>query len=114
MAREKELFDKRVRRVARKHQRMANGFTPVVQRDGLISVRPRRVAPRVPIKGLFLLIAGFVLFKAVAIANVSLPTYEERLDMLRAGTVFEQAGAFLLQPDQLSVALGAQLAPLLN
>lgn len=114
MAREKELFDKRVRRLDRKHRLLANGFTPVVQEDGLISVRPRRTAPRLPLKGLLYLFFGFILFKAVAIGNIGLPGYEERLDALRAGTVFEQGAAFLLYPDRFSVSLGAQLAPFLD
>lgn len=114
MAHDRAQFDKRLRRLDRKHRRMANGFSPVVLPDGLISIRPRRRAPQLPFKGILYLILGFIIFKAIAISHYGMPGYVERVELLRAGTVFERAGAWLLQPEQASSWLAVQIASFIS
>lgn len=109
-------FDKRLTRIDRAHRRVARGasYAPVVGPDGLIVVRPRRSGPNVPVKGLLYLVLGFCLFKSVAIAHFGAAGYADRIDEMKQGTVFEQAGAWALQADGVSTRIASTIAPFIR
>ena len=48
-------FEKRLRRIVKNHQRMANGVVHSVNSNGLIVARPKIYNPRFPLRGLLLL-----------------------------------------------------------
>lgn len=96
-------FDRRLRRIERKHQRMSRGRVAVVDDSGLVSYRARRRAPRLPLRGLLMLAAGFLAFKALVLTHLGAETYDARLAALQSGTVVEQAGAWLMQADPVTV-----------
>lgn len=98
-------FDDRVRSLQRKHQKMAGGVVHSVNHDGLIIARPRKRRIQLPIKGLFLMVSAFFAFKAFLLGFLGSITYAERLDKLAQGTIVEQAGAALMQPDPISIWL---------
>jgi hypothetical protein len=107
-------FDKRVRRIERKHRKMARGGVPFIDRTGLVSMRPRRARIRVPLRGLLLLAAGFIAFKGLVLADLGGELYAERLETLSNGTVVEQAGAWIMQADPASKWVAARIWPMLN
>ncbi|MEL7213255.1 MAG: hypothetical protein AAGK92_11365 [Pseudomonadota bacterium] len=98
-------FDDRVRSLQRKHRRMAGGVVHSVNHDGLIIARPRRGRIHVPIKGLFLMVSAFFIFKAFLLGYLGSITYLERVEKLSLGTLVEQAGAALMKPDPISIWL---------
>jgi len=98
-------FDERVRGLQRKHRKMANGVIHSVNHDGLIIARPRRGRIHMPIKGLFLIVSAFFVFKAFLLSFLGTITYLERLDLLSQGTVVEQVGAALMKPDPIAIWL---------
>ena len=64
MSADNAYFEKRLKRIARTHGRLERRATRKVVRNGLIEVRPRIFVPKLPIKGvLMMLVAGFA-FKA--------------------------------------------------
>lgn len=92
-------FDKRLKRIVRRHDKMANGVVKTVNSDGLIVVKPRLYKPRFPLKGLMaILILGF-LFKGFLFAQLGEAAYADRLAVLQSGTVMEKVGAWIMQPD---------------
>jgi len=100
-------LDKRLNRVVRKHERMRrNGVVHRVGRDGLIRTRPRLIRPRFPLKGVVITLALLVTFKALMFAQIGAANYALKVDGLRNGTLFEQAGAVMLQEEPVTVALG--------
>jgi len=110
-------FDKRVRRIVRgQSRRAANGAVLRMNSDGLIEARPRRRGPRFPLKGLVLLIGAGMLFKGFLLAHLGGIAYSERVGILADGTIVEQAGAWIMQPDpvtlQLAEWIGQVLPPL--
>ncbi|MCF2869755.1 hypothetical protein L0664_01630 [Octadecabacter sp. G9-8] len=103
-------LDKRLNKVVRNHERMRrNGVVHRVGRDGLIRSRARLIRPRFPIKGVLLIAALFLAFKALLFAQMGSGNYASQVDALRAGSVLEQAGAVLMQEDPVTVAVGGYL-----
>ncbi|PRY76938.1 hypothetical protein CLV80_107115 [Yoonia maritima] len=99
MAQANVPFDKRLKRIVRRHDRMSHGVVKTVTADGLIVARPRAYRPRFPLKGILaLVVTGFV-FKGFLFASLGDQAYQERVSVLSAGSVMEQAGAWVMQPD---------------
>lgn len=100
----------RLRRVVRKHERMrTNGVVRKVGRDGLIRTRPRLIRPQFPLKGALAVVVLFVLFKSFMIAQLGSASFDQRVDTLRAGTLVDQMGAVLMQPDPLTTKLAVYI-----
>ena len=96
-------FDKRLKRIVRRHDRMAHGVVKTVGSDGLITVRPRVYRPKFPLKGLLMLVVTGFLFKGFLFAVLGTDSYAERVATLESGSVMEQAGAWVMQPDVATV-----------
>lgn len=108
-------FQSRLKKLARKHSAMAHGFATVMRPDGLIVVQPkRRRAPGIPLRGLTYLLIGFFVFKGFMLSSLGPATYEDRLGRLQDGTVIEQAGAWVMQIDPLTLMLSQMIGPILR
>jgi len=106
-------FDKRLKRIVRQHDKMSNGVVRRVNSDGLIVAKPRMYRPRFPLKGLLaVLFLGF-LFKGFLFAYLGEAAYGERVATLQGGTVLEQAGAWVMQPDPITVLAADGIALIL-
>lgn len=99
MAQANVPFDKRLKRIVRRHDRMANGVVTSVTADGLIVARPRVYRPKFPLKGLLALVVTGFLFKGFLFASLGAVAYDERVESLRNGSFVEHAGAWIMQPD---------------
>lgn len=100
-------FDKRLKRIVRRHEKMANGVVKTINSDGLIVVRPRIYKPRFPLKGLVVLLVLGFLFKGFLLAYLGEENYADRVATLQQGTLMEQAGGWVMQADP-ATALVAQ------
>lgn len=98
-------FASRVNRLTRRHNAMVKGYTASIRGDGLIVVRPRRIQFKLPVRGFVLLMVVFMFFKGYMVASLGQAEYYERLSVLRLGTIFEQAGAFVMGIDPVSQAV---------
>lgn len=107
-------FDKRLRRIERRNRRLSHGAVPYIDSTGLVSYRPRRSGLRLPLRGLFLLALGFIVFKGLVLAHLGPDLYDERVEALRMGTVIERGGAWAMQVDPASAWVAAQIWPILN
>ena len=110
MADNKATFDARLKQLERTYQvRMANGVDHVVQGDGLIVARARRRAPRIPFRGLFTMVVALIAFKVIVLLYIGELAYNQRIDAMRAGTMLDRAGAWIMQADTVSRTLAAQI-----
>ena len=107
-------FDKRLKRIVRQHDKMTNaGAVKRINSDGLIVAKPRLYRPRFPLKGLLaVLFLGF-LFKGFLFAYLGEAEYAERVATLKSGTVLEQAGAWVMQPDLVTLLAADGIAKIL-
>ncbi|MBD3663874.1 hypothetical protein ACFQD0_09040 [Sulfitobacter aestuariivivens] len=107
-------FIKRLNVLGHKHAKMKNGYVTKVGRDGLMSVKPKRMRLRFPVKGILMLLFSFFFFKAFILVAVGPITYNERLAKLENGTPIEQAGAKALQIDPVTEKLADIAGPVLR
>lgn len=108
MSYDRLAFANRVNSVSRKHRAMAHGYTAKLRGDGLIVVQPRKVQFKFPVRGFMLLMLIFMLFKGFMIASLGTQEYTARLNVLNNGTLYEQAGGFVMGVDPVSKGI-AQL-----
>lgn len=106
-------FDKRLKRIVRRHDKMANGVIRTVKSDGLIVARPRLYKPMFPLKGLIAVLALGFLLKGLLLAYLGEATYADRVATLQSGTVVEQAGAWVMQSDPLTALVAGGIQVLL-
>ena len=105
-------FDKRLKEINRRHDKMSNGVVRSVNSDGLIVARPRAYRPRFPLKGLLVVLAIGFLFKGFLFAYLGEEGYGERVAVLQSGTAIEQAGAWVMQIDPVTRFLAALMGPI--
>lgn len=106
-------FDKRLKKIVRRHERMSNGVVRTINSDGLIVAKPRLYRPRFPLKGLLaVLILGF-LFKGFLFAYLGETAYGERVATLQGGSLLEQAGAWVMQPDPVTMLAAEGISTIL-
>jgi len=106
-------FDKRLKKIVRRHDKMSNGVVRSVSSDGLIVAKPRLYRPRFPLKGLLaVLFLGF-LFKGFLFAYLGEAAYVERVATLQSGSTLEQAGAWVMQADPVTKLAGDGIATIL-
>jgi len=104
-------FDDRLRRIEESRTRLKRGYSLSVDRDGLIVARPRSVRRGIPIKGIILLVVGFIGFKALLISYLGLETYHDRVTALENGASVEQVGAWFMKADPVSKEIAFKLRP---
>lgn len=104
-------FDDRIERITNKRAQMRDGYVGRVTKDGLVVFRPRRRAIPVSPRGLAMVVFAFIFFKALIMSHLGINIYQERIDKLRSGTIVEQAGAFIMQPDPATLWVAAQIRP---
>ena len=98
-------FEKRLRRIVKTHQRLANGVVHRVDENNLITAQPRIYNPRFPLRGLILLMGTAFLFKGYILASLGTTAYSERIADLAQGSLVERAGAWIMQADQVTLAV---------
>lgn len=114
MAQANVPFDKRLKRIVRRHDRMSSGgAVKTVTSDGLIVARPRVYKPKFPLKGLLAIVVLGFLFKGFVFASLGAEQYAERVASLKEGSVMEQAGAWIMQPDPATVMIAEGIGAIL-
>ena len=107
-------FEARLKKIDRKRTRLAQGYKGTVSRDGLIVFRPTRRQRGIPLRAIVFLIVGFFVFKGMVMAHTGATIYNQRVDALQTGTLVEQAGAFAMQSDPISIGIAQKLRPFLH
>lgn len=102
-------FGKRVKRINKHHRKLANGYITSVNHDGLIIAKVRRSGPRFPWKGIVLCFAAFFAFKGYLFSQLGEATYNDRVVSLQMGSVVEQAGAYAMAADPVTMMISEQI-----
>lgn len=108
-------FALRSKRIVRNNRAIARGAELQLDQYGLLTVRPRRLQVRgLPFRGLLLIAMLVFGAKAMMLAQAGPTSYDARIERLAAGGALEQAGAWVLQKDRVSLAVGDYLSTLIN
>ena len=111
----KQDFNDRVNGVDKKQAKLLRrGYTTRVDRNGVIIAKPKSRRFYFPIKGIVLMIGGFLCFKAFMLAANGPDTYQDRLAILQNGTVVEAMGARVLSVDPATQFIAGKIGPLLR
>lgn len=106
-------FETRIGRISAQREATRKGVRLHVDKDGLITARPRRSFV-VPLRSMLLLLVVLTGFKAAALAQLGPQKYDENLAALAEGTIVEQAGAVLLSPDPVTEIIARPLVRVLR
>lgn len=107
-------FNARLTKINKTRTKTARGSKVVVDKNGLMTVRPKRSGVVIPFKQIFLLIALFWGFKALVYAHLGPQAYSERVSKLENGTQIEAVGAKLMVIDPATVWLSQKIGPMLR
>jgi len=111
----KQDFNARLNAVDGKHAKLVRcGYTSRIDKNGIIITKPKRARVHLPVKGVVLMVFGFVCFKAFLLAVNGPETYTDRLEMLQNGTFIEAMGAKVLGIDPATQFIADTLAPYLR
>lgn len=106
-------FGRRLNRINKRRDKLANGFVTVVNHDGLLVAHPRRTSLRFPWRALAIIATLFFVFKGLLMASLGQSEYSERALRLQAGTPVEQVGGWAMQPDPVTIWVAERLKTIL-
>lgn len=112
--RQQEQFSKRMSRISQRHSKLSRGYTAAVTDDGLVVAKPERRGRGATLRGLLIMIATIIVFKAAIYANLGATEYNNRVEGLKAGNIVEQGGAVVMTADPLTIWLSGQLISLVR
>ena len=107
-------FDRRMRRISKRQSKLSQGYRTSVNSDGLVVAKPARRSYRGMLRGLAILIIVMMIFKGVLHAQLGASAYEDRVVALKAGSVAEQAGAWVMIPDPVTVWISDKVSSLVR
>ena len=107
-------FDRRMRRIHRRHSKLSQGYVTSVNDDGLVVARPKRRGGSGVARGIFIILAVVMLFKGVLHAQLGAAGYQDRVDALAAGSILEQAGAWAMYADPVTLWMSGHLSSLVR
>ena len=107
-------FERRMRRINRRHSKLSHGYVTSVNDDGLVVAKPRRRRSRSTIRGVALIVIVVMLFKGVLHAQLGATAYDERIEKLASGNFVEQAGAWVMIADPITLWLSANFVSLVR
>ena len=112
MAQANTPFDKRLKKIVRKHDQLNGGSVKRMRPDGLIVEEPRRFRLRLPLRGIgTAVILGFML-KGLFLASIGADSYNDRVVTLARGDTLSGAMAWLMQPDAVTTFIAEMLGRL--
>lgn len=107
-------FDRRMRRISRRHSKLSQGYVTAVNDDGLVVAKPQRRGNGAMLRGLLIIAVIVVLFKGFLHAQLGAAGYQDRVDALAAGNVAEQAGAYVMTADPLTLWISNKVVSLVR
>lgn len=107
-------FERRMRRINRRHTKLSQGFRTEVNDDGLVVAKPHKRRGGATLRGIVLIAVVVMLFKAFLHAQLGVLAYDERVQSLAEGNAIEKVGAWVMTPDPLTLALSQQISSLVR
>lgn len=113
-AQQYDEFERRMRRISKRHSKLSHGFVTQVTDDGLVVARPRKRGRNATLRGLVLIVAVIFVFKGFLHAHLGATAYDERVEKLAAGNLVEQAGAWAMTADPVTLWLSGTIGSLVR
>lgn len=102
-------FHARLREIDQRHKRLSAGYVRLEERDGLlVPVEGVRLRRGMPLRGITLVLAMFLMFKGFLLAYLGPVTYASRVGALENGVLVEKIGGWIMQADPVTHWIAAQ------
>ncbi len=102
-------FDRRMRRITRRHTQLSKGYVTSVNDDGLVVAKPRRRFSRGTLRGVAVVMIVLMIFKGFLHNQLGAADYAQRVEALANGSFFEKSGAVLMAADPITTWLSGQI-----
>ncbi len=109
-----EEFERRMRRINRRHTKLSQGYVTAVNDDGLVVARPKRRRSGATLRSVALICLVVLVFKGFLYAQLGPNAYDERIGALQNGNVIEQAGAWAMTADPVTLWLSQHFGSLVR
>lgn len=107
-------FDRRMRRISRRHSQLSHGYVTTVNSDGMVIAKPRRRSPRGTLRGIAIVVLVLMIFKGFLHAQLGAAAYETRVAQLSSGSGFEKAGAVMMAADPITQWFSGHISSLVR
>lgn len=107
-------FDRRMRRINRRHSKLSHGYVTSINDDGLVIAKPARKGRNTIARATVIVVVMLLLFKGVLHAQLGAQAYQERLELLGSGTAMEKAGAIIMTPDPITLWVSSKVVSLVR
>lgn len=107
-------FERRMRRINRRHTKLSQGYVTAINDDGLVVAKPQRRRSGSTLRGLALIAIVILVFKGFLHAQLGIDAYDERVERLAGGNVVEQAGAWVMAPDPVTLFISGNISSLVR
>ena len=109
-----EEFERRMKRISKRHSKLSHGFVTKVNDDGLVVAKPRKKSSGAMLRGLILIVVTLFVFKGFSHANLGPEAYQERIEKLAGGNIIEQAGAIAMTEEPITLWLSSIIVSLVR
>ena len=109
-----EEFERRMRRISRRHTRLSQGYRTEITGDNLVVAKPRAKSRAGTVRGLMIIFLTILIFKGFLHAQLGPLAYEDRVDRLSQGTIVEQAGAWAMTADPVTLWISQMVSSLVR
>lgn len=107
-------FERRMRRINRRHSKLSHGFVTQITDDGLVVAKPRKPRGYAVLRGAYLLLLVMFLFKGFLHSNLGAEAYGAQVESLRGGNTIEQAGALAMTADPVTLWISGAISSLVR
>lgn len=108
-----QSFDQRLRKIDKRHRKLARGYVMSVNHDGLVIAEPRQHRRSFPWRGLLLLLIGLMAFKGFLHSQIGAEAYQLRVDTLTSGNLVEKVGGYAMTADPATLWISTQVSSFL-
>lgn len=107
-------FERRMRRINRRHSKLSHGYVTSINDDGLVVAKPKARGRGATLRGVLLMVAVIMVFKGFLYAQLGPFAYQDRVDRLAEGNIVEQAGAWVMTAEPVTLWLAENITSLVR
>ena len=107
-----DSFDDRLRKIDKRHRKLARGYVMSVNHDGLVIAEPKVHRRTFPWRGILLILVGLMAFKGFLHSQIGPELYQARVVSLANGNVIEQVGAYAMTADPVTLWISEKFTSL--
>ena len=107
-------FERRMRRISRRHSKLSHGYVTSVTSDGLVVAKPKGRSWRWLLRAVVIMALATIILKGVLHSQLGAAAYQAKVDELSAGSSLEQVGSVIMTADPVTLWISSQVSSLVR